>query len=467
MTKQYCFLVIYLLLSTKIFAQKIHFSGEIDIQGLTSAGEELPFWMYSNTRGRVSDNSNFMGVISSELSYNPSPVSSLEVGSGVFYSDGLSHDIFFDELYLEYNYKWLGVTTGRKQYDELYNGLSASNENILWSLNSRPIPGIQIRTEYPIFFSSRQVFGFEASYSEYRLEAERFMRRANIHHKFFRLIFNSQDFQFKIGLQHFAQWGGTSKVKGKQPDTLEAYLRIITGKAGTENASIGDQSNALGNHLGGYEIYITKSFAAFNAELIYNHLFDDKSGMRLGNTPDGRYGLFINLKEQKWLDSFIYEFYYTKHQSSTTSGAHIWDNYFNNFLYRSGWTYEERVIGTPFFVPNHYDEEHAAGFIRIGNNKFIAHHIGISGKLWSKYPYRVLTSYRRNYGHYQIAGDYKSEYYPPEDIRGKNKIQPEVTSSLLEITYPNSFFNVTFTFGGDFSSTETNLGFGINLKKQL
>ena len=64
----------------------------------------------------------------------------------------LTDEVFIDELYADLKYSWIQVIAGRKQEPELYNGLSASNENILWSINSRPLYGLQIQTNRPGLF---------------------------------------------------------------------------------------------------------------------------------------------------------------------------------------------------------------------------------------------------------------------------------------------------------------------------
>ena len=139
----------------------------------------------------------------------------------------------------------------------------------------------------------------------------------------------------KAGLQHFVQWSGTSHKLGKQPSKLEDYWRIISGRQGSTGAHLGDQQNALGNHLGGYELSVSREMTSFHIKLFYNHLFEDGSGMMLRNTPDGRYAIYLEKKDKKELiNSFIYEVYYTQHQSYTFPNTDGRDNYFNNFIYR-------------------------------------------------------------------------------------------------------------------------------------
>ncbi|UJH89847.1 capsule assembly Wzi family protein [Antarcticibacterium sp. 1MA-6-2] len=217
-------------------------------------------------------------------------------------------------------------TLGKKQKKELYRGLSASNRSILWSLNTQPLPGVQIGTNGPLFPfdpDNETGFGFEGSYNEYLMGTDRYVKYASLHHKNFLFVYRTQsEWQFKAGLQHFVQWGGNSPQWGPQPSSARDYLRLITGQSGRENATVNDQLNTLGNHLGGYEFNVRKGFRDFSIELLYQHLFEDLSGQLLGNTPDGRYGIYFETNDTKnFINSVIYEFYYTKHQSQTTTGC--------------------------------------------------------------------------------------------------------------------------------------------------
>ena len=59
-----------------------------------------------------------------------------------------------------------------------------------------------------------------------------------LHHKKLQLIFNFSDsFAVKGGIQHFAQWGGTSESFGSQPESINDYFRIVGGRAGGETAT--------------------------------------------------------------------------------------------------------------------------------------------------------------------------------------------------------------------------------------
>jgi len=392
---QKIFFILFSFLSFAAYPQ-LEFSGEVNLKGMYSTGEELPFWMYNNQRGRISESTNAAGWISGKAIYDLGYTSTLEIGAGILYQDGISDRVFLDESYLQFRNTWLEVIGGRKQKPELYNGLSATNENIVWSLNARPLPGLQFRTRKPIMLFPDAGLGFEASLSEYLLEQDRHVSYARVHHKSLHLVYQpNEDWLIRAGIQHFAQWGGNSETRGPQPEGIKDYLRIFTGRGGGEEALQGDQENALGNHLGSWELYVERDFRDYKLGFIYNNIFEDGSGSRFANFPDGRYGIYFDNKEKdRLVNAVIYEFFYTRNQSDNVNrwGA---DNYMGHAMtYNSGWTYEGRILGAPFFT---YDEQ--AGMIV--NNKFTVHHLGLSGQVsnyWNSYPYTILLTYAHNEG---------------------------------------------------------------------
>lgn len=445
MLRPFLFLIIFFFSISALPQMK--FSGEATTEALISTGKKLPFWMYHNKRGRLSENTNVTAWVTGRGNYDLGTTTTLEIGGGLLFQDGISERLFIDELYAHIESPKLYFTVGRKQQKELYNGLSASNRSILWSLNPRPLPGIQIGTNGPLFLNGATGFGIEGSWNEYIMEKERYVSNAKLHHKNLLLVYRFRNsLQIKGGLQHFVQWGGVDPLSGRQPEKINDYIRIISGQGGDKSATGGEQLNALGNHLAGYEIYVSRDFKNFNMEIFYNHLFEDGSGRRLGNTPDGRYGLFLEMKEKdRFINSVMYEFFYTHHQSHTTTGPHGPDNYFNNYRYISGWTYENRVLGVPFFTVNPDGE----GFI---NNKFTAHHAGIGGQILNSTPYKILISYAQN------DGRYGRRFIPKQDV----------AYLYMEYGLLRNFIDLDIQMGAEYNSyTSPVYGIGIRAHKRF
>ena len=420
---------------------RFNYSAEINTAALISSGESLPFWMHHNTRGRVTETTNFIGRASGEMNYNFS-MANVEIGGGLLFQDGLNDQFFIDELYAHFTSLNFYLTVGVKQQEELYDGLSSSNLNILWSLNARAIPGLEFGTNGPLFFAGDQGIGFEGSWNGYLLEEERHVAKANIHRVNALLVYRtSNNFQIKAGIDHFALWGGTSETAGLLPGGASQYLKVITGQKG-EGGSI------LGNHLGSYELFLQKELPNLYLEFFYNYIYEDDNRMGFSNFPDGRYGLYLRFKDNRFfVNSMLYELTYTRNQSHKPQKGYS-QNYLNNGIYRSGWTYKERVIGSPFFTYNRDTD-------RIVNNKFIMHHIGLSGKFskyFGDYPYKLLVSGGRNDGRH---GDY---YIPNENV----------LYASYEMMLLQDVVNLSVQVGAEYNSVKSPVyGAGVALSKKF
>ena len=176
------------------------------------------------------------------------------------------------------------------------------------------------------------------------------------------------------------------------------------------------------------------------------HLMEDRSGAKLGNAPDGRYGIFVrSVDRNKFFNSIMYEFYTTHDQSLGVDG--VADNYFNDGIYTSGWTYENRVLGAPFFTVDPEGE----GII---NNRFSVHHLGIGGQphnYFNTYPVRFLFSYARN------EGTYAKEF---EEVQ-------HVYSLFYEQRVYEGFLDVSFQAGAEFHPEEGIFGLGVKVRREL
>ncbi|MCC8358440.1 capsule assembly Wzi family protein [Salinimicrobium sediminilitoris] len=383
--------------TTETYERGVDYSAVVNFKGMFSTEDELPFWMSRNKVGRVAPDSNISTWITGKALTYLNLDSFIEVGAGLVYFDGVNDEFAIDELYAHYEYKWLQITAGQKHEPILYNGLSATNENMLWSLNHRPLPGLQIATNRPIFFSSNQYeepqgLGIEAAWEEYFLGNDRYVEGAMLHHKNLRLVYrSSNDWEVKAGIHHFAQWGGKpgGDDSEKRPSSFSDYLEVITGQGG--ESGLAEDADVLANHLGSYEFFVSKQFLNYRLQFIYNHIFEDSWGMGFGNFPDGRYGIYYeDVDTERLFNSFILEYYTTRNQRQPGQLR----EYFSHGIYRSGWTYMDRIMGAPFFTP-------APDGMGIDNNKFSTIHFGTGGRLpFGTYnlPYKLLVTYDHREG---------------------------------------------------------------------
>ncbi|MGM1055780.1 MAG: hypothetical protein ACQEWG_07845 [Bacteroidota bacterium] len=87
----------------------------------------------------------------------------------------------------------------------------------------------------------------------------------------------------------------------------------------------------------------------------------------------------------------------------------------------------------------------------MNNNKIVAHHLGITGIAFEKIPYKLLTSYRRNYGG-----------------KGTSINKNNILSTYLDIKVWQNLLDVNIQMGVDvISDSSTNLGIGLQISKSF
>lgn len=137
--------------------------------------------------------------------------------------------------------------------------------------------------------------------------------------------------------------------------------------------------------------------------IYHEHPFEDGSGTRLANFPDGVWGAFFIPESKKIITAVLYEYIDTMDQSGISVGSGK-DNYFANGIYSSGWSYEKNIIGLPFVI---FDEnvEVSDKYNPITSNRSKVHHLGISGSL-SKFDWKIKSTYA------QYLGTYRKTFSP-------------------------------------------------------
>ncbi|MEP0263783.1 capsule assembly Wzi family protein [Dokdonia sp.] len=400
MKKQLLFIVFTFCACINVFSQEqknATYSGGIEALGFV-ANEELPFWAYTNTYGRLGEDSNGLVYAFAKANYKLSENSTITLGASGIARDGIDPNIQRAELYANFKNKWIDVTVGSKDFTDDTYQLSTVRRNILFSSNSRALPGILIKNAKPIKVFKN--FSIDAAIAHYALNDDRFVEDTRVHYKNFYINWdiNSKN-NLSVGLQHAVQWGGTSPERGKQPDGFSDLVKIFFGSGGGEEATSSDQINSLGNHLGSYSVtYKRRGSKLVDIDVYYQSLFEDRSGIELNNFPDGVWGVSIAPKSSKLIKTVLYEYVQTVSQSGSPVATQIGgqqsggDNYFFNGTYVSGWTYEGRTIGLPFITIDATENENLPV-----NNRSVAHHLGILGSFW-KLDYTFKLTYLENSG---------------------------------------------------------------------
>ncbi len=355
---------------------------------LISAKNRLPFWLTANNSQRFTErsaNSSYQ-ILHYNANYQPTKNIALkwELESLLNIRERINGRIIQANVSLESK-----LITIRGGYDEEFFGLNDSTlsiGNLVYGNNARPIPKISISTngwQRSPFFGNH--LSFQAYLAHGWFEQNRFQSGAFLHQKYFYFRFKAFKNRLSIigGLNHNAQWGGSnSQSEVSQPKGIKNYLRIFMGTSGGNDADLIDRNNALGNHLGSSDMSIQYKFNKFSVRGYWQFLWDDKSGLVPFNWRDGMTGVSVELFESKLLNRVTFELIRTGDQNgnkTSKDGISFFepDNFFNNGLYKTGWSYHNQVIGTPLFL---ILNDQSTSLSRIKNN-VTAFNIGFSGRI--------------------------------------------------------------------------------------
>lgn len=392
--------IICLFAPSALWSQSFQFNAEADIR-TTISSEENPFWFYRNTNFEIGEETSVGTRVQLSGVYTLSENASLTIVAEGLYRDAVADEFQRGDLFVAFKNRWLKATLGARQRDANLNGLSVSNQNILWSGNARPVPGLVIEANEPIKITRHLMVDWGIGH--YELNDDRFVMDTRIHYKRFGVIakFNERNtLQFRI--QHFAQWAGTSPIFGKLKSDFEGFIDVFTARKSAETGTDDELLNAVGNHLGSYFIEYTLDDEDFQFKAYHDHLFEDGSGTRLKNFPDGIWGVSFTRPQSRILQSVVYEFVTTKDQSGNT-GLSSRDNYFRNSVYINGWSYEGNILGLPLIVYDRsiqVDQDNSP----ITGNRISAHHFGMKGSVGAV-DWMAKTSYVQNFGLYRAPID--------------------------------------------------------------
>jgi len=439
LNKLFFFVFCFSLIVT-INAQSLEINPYGEAGGWVTTDSILPFWSHTNSDNKLSPFSDYAFVLGVDASYKISKNASLNGGASYFLRNGVDDELQRKELYLEFENTWLKVTAGSKDVEDKFGGLGVVRDNFILSGNARAFPGVIVQASEP--FKLFKNIAIDWGIAHYELNDDRFVRDTRVHYKRLGISwdYNTRN-QLSFGIEHYAQWGGTSTTLGPQPDGFDDFIDVFFARRGDEESDGNDQINSLGNSLGFFKFEYTHSLSSGTYKLYHHHPFEDGSGTRFQNFPDGIWGFYYKPKTEKFtsvLQGFILEYVSTRNQSGAT-GVGGRDSYFNNRIYRSGWTYDGNTIGLPFIsVPN--------------NTRVQVFHFGITTRV-KKLTTLFKGSYVNNLGTF---------FVPISPVRRQ-------VLALIENSYDlNKYGDIKFSVGYDLNiDQDNNFGFGLTYKYRL
>jgi len=377
---------------------------EVGASSSFGSESEVPFWLQSNKKGLVPNKSYAMADFLLGMDFDESKNKNFDwmwEASAVSYT-GDESKLILDNLYLSLKWKIFQFSLGQKSDEILMDGLSSTNGSMLFSNNARSYPKYELSVpEWTGIPLTKGIISFKGLLSDGISTDNRYIDNALIHHKkLFVRLFKDYKFSVSGGIEHVAMWSGTHPEHGKISKSLDKYYNVFTG-SGDDDGTFSNDSYRLGNHIGSYHVDAYYTTDKFSLQAYYRSIFEDGSGRKSENRPDGLYGLYFQNKQENtaFVQSALVEFYHTTDQSGRfrgdVDGKHYRgnDNYFNHGEYKSGWTHYGRTIGSPLFT-NGTSNGHAV----VINNRFKALHVGVKGYIASLIPYKTYFTFSKNYG---------------------------------------------------------------------
>ena len=371
----------------------------------------MPFWLNSNQNGL-----NYTDSFSHFLlrgNYNKKKSILFDYGLKVFSSEN-SNNILIQQGFIRLHKRDFSLTIGRVNGRLSNESKLLSSGSLAISNNAIPIPSISFGiNDFSPTSLSRLNLILSADLSHGWLNKGQYLEAPFLHQKnlFLKKIIDPSS-SITLGIVHLAIWGGETRFHGKQSQQFSDYLKIFFLRPGSDKDIEQEQINTLGNHLGIWDLSYEKEQNEKKIKLYYQHPFEDESGARwLLNRFDGLYGIELISKDDSFINKFLYEYINTMNQSGSfgaTDSTYGWDNYYNHYIYQSGWTYYNKVIGNPLFTLGSNKGSYSDG-LYIVNNRIKAHHLGLMGNLTKKINYKILFTYSQNFGIFPDKEKFKNE----------------------------------------------------------
>jgi hypothetical protein len=425
--------IFFLLTISNLFAQVNEIKREIkytaEVGTFLSTNGETPFWLRANQYGTVpstspivtlrgSISSDYKKAITKEDQYK---LSKFDWGYGlnIVGNVGKESQFLIPEAYVKAKYGAFEIYAGRRK--EIFGLVDStlSSGSYIWSGNALPMPKIQISTPNFVPLGITKGFlSFKGNYAHGWFENSRTdVKNFYLHQKslYFRLGKPDWKFHFYGGFNHQVQWGGEllypdpknlSGIGGKVGSSFNDYVNVVLGRSlaaegDTTKVGIVEATNRSGNHLGTLDLGFDINMKSFSILCYRQSIFEDGSLAYLNNITDGLWGISIVNKipatSSIHFNKVNIEYLNTHSQGGLVGGESQMsrlrglDNYFNNGIYRNGWTYLNQTLGTPFI--NKLNN----GDTNLTNNVVEMYHFGLLSSWW-EIPINAHLSYSSNYG---------------------------------------------------------------------
>ena len=156
-------------------AQTYELDWDVSLSGSGSTAGNLPFWAVTGRNGIVPDARNGLLVAGTDFRYaSRSDIrvySGLKLSGSVFSSSSSASSSAWNgmvnELYAGVGWKKLRLDLGMIDREISYGGLSLTGGDIVWSGNTRALPGYNLQVDYFNVPGTKGIFSIKANYADY------------------------------------------------------------------------------------------------------------------------------------------------------------------------------------------------------------------------------------------------------------------------------------------------------------
>lgn len=416
-------LIFFILLYTgQAYAQLDSIRYRLETGAAVSTQGYLPLWLVSNRYGMLDDETDAFVRAGFEAPYTKGKKFDVSYGLDLVGKKNLGNSRI-QQGFVKVKYGIFEIRGGRIEETTGLVHKTLSSGSLAQSRNAMPIPKIAFTMpDYAVVPFTKGYLEFKGYWGHGWLGEEQYVQNSLLHEKSLYIKAGGKlPVNFYGGFVHYAVWGGEHPTRGMLPGSVKDYLQVFQGKEGKENSPVaGETTNALGNHLGIYDFGIVTTLDNYKISVYHQTPWETLNSLKLFKNKDRLLGVvFTNNNKGKIVSEILYEYLFTKFQSGPgmpdpREGQSNYgypykgrNDYYNNYLYPSGWSYHNMILGSPLFTTKMRAEGYFGEYPDydewphfIVNNRIIAHHIGLGGFLSKNTSYRALATYSINYGTY-------------------------------------------------------------------
>lgn len=470
-------LIVTLLLISQLTTNAQTLLDSLQIQAgtnVTVASKDfLPLWLVSNRFGVISDQkfdfSTHIRATNSNLLLGSSIDNGLYVDYGIdAYNNQHLKSTFFGEAYVKLRYKKLTFSGGRfKQIiGEVDPDLSSGSLGL--SGNAIPIPKLNLALAYTDIPFTNGWLQFKGMISHGWMGNDQFMKDAFLHEKNLYVRIGKHKFKIYGGLEHYAVWGGHKDDFYTTDRSFGQFLDVVTGIAVNDGSTNGNPlPNRPGDQRGVLEAGAEWEDDNYKFQVNNQSPFDSGEAVDIRNIDRLLSFNFTNKKEGAILKKIVLEYVHTNQGNDFIANRYR-QSLYNNGIYKTGWEYRDRIIGTPLFTNRTrasefidsvepYDWNAPANTIGRDNiiiNRVFGWHVGTTLALSADLSSKTMLTYTRNENLQSLglAADKATQWY---------------TMEQLNYQVPNTQLSVTAAVAYDFGKLYNNFGSMLGLQWQL